>query len=122
MTDPRQSRLNGSRSKQRLERHRSYKLPRLTATMTCQDAFRAISRGCLDDLAVLSGSAAYALSEAMGWKWRLEKRPPLLAASTASQPSDVLADQRDSNAQRVDSVAKCCVTPPSTHSRNREWP
>ena len=51
MTGPRQSRLDGSRSKQRRERHRRYKLPRLTATMTCQEAFRAIARGCLDDLA-----------------------------------------------------------------------
>ena len=51
MTGPRQSRLDGSRSKQRRERHRRYKLPLLTATMTCQEAFRAIARGCLDDLA-----------------------------------------------------------------------
>ncbi|WP_245270041.1 CHAD domain-containing protein [Nitrobacter hamburgensis] len=43
--------MDGSRSKQRQGRHRRYKLPRLTATMTCQEAFRAIARGCLDDLA-----------------------------------------------------------------------
>lgn len=30
---------------------RRYKLPRLTAAMTCQEAFRVIARGCLDDLA-----------------------------------------------------------------------
>ncbi|MEH6952743.1 CHAD domain-containing protein (plasmid) [Nitrobacter sp. NHB1] len=42
--------MNSSRSQQRRERHRRYKLPRLTATMTCQEAFRTIARGCLDDL------------------------------------------------------------------------
>lgn len=51
MTDVRKSCLDRLRSKQRLGKHRRYKLPRLTATMTCQDAFRAIARGCLDDLA-----------------------------------------------------------------------
>lgn len=51
MTGARQSRLNRSRSKQQRGRHRCYKLPRLSATMTCQEAFRAIARGCLDDLA-----------------------------------------------------------------------
>ena len=49
MTASPKSRLDGSRSEQRRGRHR-YKLPRLTATMTCQDTFRAIARGCLDDL------------------------------------------------------------------------
>jgi CHAD domain-containing protein len=43
--------LDGSRFEHRQDRHRRYKLPRLTAAMTCQDAFRAIARGCLDDLA-----------------------------------------------------------------------
>lgn len=51
MTGVRQSRLDRTRSKQRRGRYRRYKLPRLTAIMTCQDAFRAIARGCLDDLA-----------------------------------------------------------------------
>lgn len=51
MTESRNSRLDGSRSKQRRGRHHSYKLPRLTATLTCQAAFCAIARGCLDDLA-----------------------------------------------------------------------
>ncbi len=51
VTGPRNSRLDGSRSKQRRQRHRRYKLPRLTATLTCQEAFCAIARGCLDDLA-----------------------------------------------------------------------
>lgn len=51
MTEARKSRLDGSRSKQRRGRRRRYKPPRLTATMTCQEAFRAIARDCLDDLA-----------------------------------------------------------------------
>lgn len=48
MTSPRKSRLDGS--KQQQGTHRRYKLPRLTETMTCQGAFRAIARGCLNDL------------------------------------------------------------------------
>lgn len=50
MTGERQSRLHRSRSKQRRYRQRRYKVPRLTATMTCQEAFRAIARGCLRDM------------------------------------------------------------------------
>lgn len=53
MTGVRQSRLDRTRSKQRQSRHHRYKLPRLTAIMTCQEAFRAIARGCLDDLAAI---------------------------------------------------------------------
>ncbi|WP_412773313.1 CHAD domain-containing protein [Nitrobacter sp.] len=51
MTGSRKSRLDGSRFKQRRGSYRRYKLPRLTATMTCKEAFRTIARGCLDDLA-----------------------------------------------------------------------
>ncbi|WP_347264004.1 CHAD domain-containing protein [Nitrobacter sp.] len=51
MTAPPNARLDSSRSKQRRGRHRRYKLPRLTATLTCQEAFCAIARSCLDDLA-----------------------------------------------------------------------
>lgn len=50
MSSSRKSRLDGSRSKRQQGAHRRYKLSRLTATMTCQEAFRAIARGCLDDL------------------------------------------------------------------------
>ncbi len=49
MTEARKSRLDRSRSKQRRGTCR-YKLPRLTAAMTCQEAFQAIARDCLDDL------------------------------------------------------------------------
>ena len=47
----------------------------------------------------------------------LTSRPP---SRNPAMKSDV--DQRDRNTQRVDSVTRCRVTPPSTHSRNREWP
>ena len=46
-----------------------------------------------------------------------------VALFTPPNPAATLdADQRDSNTQRVDSVLRCCVMPPRTHSRNREWP
>ena len=31
---------------------------------------------------VLAGSGAYVLSEAMGWRWGLERKPPMLSVST----------------------------------------
>lgn len=39
-----------SRSEQKQQKHRRCKPTRLTATMTCQEAFRAIACRCLDDL------------------------------------------------------------------------
>lgn len=61
----RDSRPDGSRSVQRRGRHRRYKLPRLTVTMTCQEAFRAIARVCLDDLAANQQAACEGDPEAL---------------------------------------------------------
>lgn len=51
MTGSRKFHPRSPRFEQRQDRYRRYKTPRLTATMTCQEAFRTIARGCLDDLA-----------------------------------------------------------------------
>lgn len=71
---------------------------------------------------------------AIAWNKRLNPRPLPVAKPKQDRPSQRStalvtppkpatmpgADQRDSNTQRVDSVVRCCVTPPRTHSRNRE--
>ncbi len=65
MTGLRKSRLDGSRAQRRRGRYRRYKLPRLSATMTCRNAFRVIARGCLDDLLANQEAACQGDPEAL---------------------------------------------------------
>jgi Mn2+/Fe2+ NRAMP family transporter len=50
--------------------------------------------GGLIDVPVLAGSAAYALSEAMGWNWGLERKATEARGFYASSPSACSAHSR----------------------------